>query len=64
MKVLAQHRIDYVAVCPHFNNPLVAKDGKGTNLASLLARGQAPLYLTPVDLAGKSPLKVWRVTPN
>jgi len=59
--VLAEHHVDYIAICPgspeRINQRLAAPNG----LTERLARGEVPDYLEPVLSATSEVLKVFRV---
>jgi hypothetical protein len=60
-RVLAQHRIDYVAICPGSPERINLRRAAPDGLSERLARGEVPPYLEPIAGDPAAPLKVFRV---
>ena len=61
--ILAKYHADYLLTCPMMSQSTVFVAEAPKGFYALLAKGQVPTWLEPVDLGPKSPLKLWRVKP-
>jgi hypothetical protein len=60
-RTLAEHRIDYVAICPGSPERINFGRAAPAGLSERLARGEVPPYLQPISTDPAAPLRIFRV---
>jgi hypothetical protein len=60
-RALAEHQVDYVAICPGSPERINFRRASPEGLSERLARGEVPPYLEPIPGDPTAPLRVFRV---
>jgi hypothetical protein len=60
-RVLADHKVDYIAICPGSPERINLRRAAPDGLSERLARGEVPPYLEPIAGDPAAPLRVFRV---
>ena len=59
--IITEYGANYVLVCPDMSTATIFMAEAPKGFYARLAKGQAPDWLTPIDLGPKSPFKMWKV---
>jgi hypothetical protein len=60
-RTVERYHVDYLLICPNLSESTIYRSEAPRGFYAQLVQGKVPAWLTPVQLPGNSPYRMWRV---